>query len=482
MDIQSKIAKGRERALGFLQYNKGIYPMLGVFGFSAMLRYALALVNRQANDLHYPVVEIILRESRLPHAGETAESFQPKLFHWAMAQGIRLLGLSNNLDAQTVFMQVCNATAGVIVLLLLFFFLRRLTIPEPVRFWSFALAAFNPNFIAIDAQATNDALVILFVSLAIFASVEFFRTGRFKYYALTVIATIFAGLSKGNGLVILIALLGVWALRMVVEGRKKGNRFILFSGLYLVLWLVAYGLIVPSAGQYIERYKENGSAFYNGDRPNPLPNLYARSTPGRPGVVSFSESYLSFPFVNLVEYPVILSQESDINPANRTSLWAQLYGRANFAHFDQWPWSWRTDNPIVLNIGRCILVLALFPTLAGAFYFFYSAVINLRALFWRGKIEEELWIHTLALGGYILFVAVYAWEYRDFSTMKAIFIFPAMISIVYFIAKGLTALYARIENIIARFAMQAILGSLALLYILDIGYLILQLARDRQWL
>jgi len=481
MDSKSRIAEGLEKLSVFTHSRMGLYPMLGVLGVSAILRYTLAIVNREANDPHDQVVRIILRESRLPHAGETWESFQPKLFHWTMAQGIRLLGLTAN-DAQTVFMQIMNTTVGILVLLCVFFFLRRLPIAEPVRFWSLALMAFNPKLIGIDAQATNDAFVFLFASLAILAAVEFFRTDRFGCFILLIVATILAGLSKGNGLVVFVALLGVWILRMAVGGWRKGRRFIFSSLLFLGVWLSAFFLIVPYFGQYIQRYRENGSPFVTNLTPDPLPSLFARSETGRPGVVSFSESYLSFPIINLLETPMIVSQEDEINPANRTSLWAQIYGRANFAHFDQWPESWQTDNPIILDIGRCILVLALLPTLAGALCFLFNIVKNSITLLTKAKFEEEPWVHTLVLGGYILFVMLYAWEYRNFNTMKAIFIFPALISMGYFIGNGLQAVYMRVTSRLFRSIMHLVLGSLVFFYILDISYLILQLAHDRQWL
>jgi Dolichyl-phosphate-mannose-protein mannosyltransferase len=469
----------KQKKFAFFNTNKGLYPTLLIVGLSALLRYALALVNREANDPHLGVVDIILRESRLPHAGEAWESFQPKLFHWTMAQGIRLLGL-NTVDAQKVFIQLMNTTAGLVVLLCIIFFLRRLSISEPVRLWSLALIAFNPAFIAIDAQATNDAFVILFASLAVLAAIEYFRTNRSIFFLWMMIATIFAGLSKGNGLVVLIALLGVWGIRMIIQGRKKGRVFVLPSIAFLFIWLFTYMLIVPYFGQYIERYQEQGSPFVTNMTADPLPSLFARSESKRPGVVSFSESYLSFPIWNLLQTPVIMSQSTVIAPAHRVSLWAQLYGGANFAHFSEWPNSWQAYWPLILDIGRCIFILALFPTMAGALWFIIFWIKKFLDFIFKGEFEEESWIHIFMLTGYLAFVGIYAWEYRDFTTMKAIFIFPALISIVFFVSRGLEACFNRLRSAAMHLLMQAGLGILVILYIMDISYLILQLAHDRR--
>jgi hypothetical protein len=41
-----------------------------------------------------------------------------------------------------------------------------------------ALIAFNPVFIATNAQGTNDAFVFLFAALATMTAIEYFRTNR----------------------------------------------------------------------------------------------------------------------------------------------------------------------------------------------------------------------------------------------------------------------------------------------------------------
>ena len=128
------------------------------------------------------------------------------------------------------------------------------------------------------------------------------------------------------------------------------------------------------------------------------------------------------------------------------------------------------------------MVLALFPTLAGVVFFIYYLIRNLRNLFFRGMFEEEPWTHILVLIGFFSLIILYSWEIRDYSSMKAIFIFPALISIVFCVSQGLNFMFFRISNKILRSAMHGVLGSLVIFYVLDIAFLILQLARDRQWL
>ena len=423
--------------------------MLAIFGISTLLRFALALVNREANDPHMDVIQLILRNSRLPHANEAWEAFQPKLFHWTMAQGIRWLGLQSA-DSQLVFVQLVNALAGSLVILCVLVCIRNWNLSPSIRTLSFAITAFNPTLVGISAQATNDTFVILFATLAIAAAVDYFRSGRLFSFAGMVLATILAGLSKGNGLVVMAALLGVWGLRMIIRGRRTGWKWVLGSGLLLAVWLGAFLAIVPVWGQYIERYREQGNPFVTNTTPDPLPSLSARSETGRPGVVSFTESYLSFPVIDLLQHPLILSQKEQIDPANRVSIWAQLYGRANFVQFDDWPPSWRTRNPTVLDIGRILLVLAFFPTLAGVIWFFAVMARVILRLVRSGDMDEEHWLHLVVVAGYFLFVLYYAWEYRDFATMKAIFLFPGILSITFFLSGGLESVFRIVKNRLGR--------------------------------
>jgi hypothetical protein len=81
-----------------------------------------------------------------------------------------------------------------------------------------------------------------------------------------------------------------------------------------------------------------------------------------------------------------------------------------------------------------------------------------------------------------MLIILYTWEIRDFSTMKAIFIFPALICIVFYISNGLDGIFSWTKNKKIQFILQAVLGSLTVVYILDISFLILQLAHDRLWL
>ena len=99
-------------------------------------------------------------------------------------------------------------------------------------------------------------------------------------------------------------------------------------------------------------------------------------------------------------------------------------------HFDNWPISWSTSGEQGFALSRAIYILALLPTLlllAGAameIFLFLKSLIerdpNLVA-------ETHFGLTILACTGFVLFIILYALEYRDYSVMKAIFLYPAML-------------------------------------------------------
>jgi hypothetical protein len=431
----------------------------------ALLRLYLALVNTQANDDHLSVIRIIAHEHRFPHLREAWEGFQPKLYHSVVAL---LWDLSpwQSAGVQVRIAQLVSCAAGIATLFILYRALARETLAPAIRFLALALVAFNPTLIGLSVQATNDAFVILFGTLALSAGAAFLRSGsRREFFALT-IAVILALLSKGNGLVIFAAAAATLALGVLrleaVPGVSRGR--------LAALTAAFTGLVVASAivlGPYRANREDTGDPFaINGDKA-PLPHFIERTYVFRPGTTSIVDTYLTFRLVDLLEHPVI-SNDVEGYPLHRTSLWSQLYGRAHFVHFAQHPPSWRTTHPVVLWLGRFIFLAALWPTallLAGMARSIVAVLTPGRSL--------ETTLFTLAGVGYFLFIILYSLVYRDFSTMKAEFLFPALLPYVTWFAREA----GRWESRWPRLGLVT-LGSgaaLLVLYLADIAILARQL-------
>jgi hypothetical protein len=205
---------------------------------------------------------------------------------------------------------------------------------------------------------------------------------------------------------------------------------------------------------------------------------------GAPGVTSIVDSLLTFRFLDMLINPVITNDPHKY-PQHRTSLWSQLYGRTHFAHFDAWPpswqlpqgrWQWATH--LVWNLGRLIFVCALFPTillLAAMWRRIVAAILSvIRAQ--PSSLQLGEWLLDLSVFGYIAFIVAYSLQYRDFSVMKAIFIYPGLLGFLILFARECDRFYTWCNNNkLIRLTADLVFSLLFLLYTGDVVVLITQL-------
>jgi hypothetical protein len=202
---------------------------------------------------------------------------------------------------------------------------------------------------------------------------------------------------------------------------------VLIACLFGVVTLVLS--VLNPLNQYISNYREYGAPILlNIDKP-PFPHFFEQTSAYRPGILSLQDGIFTFKFIDLLRHPRI--ENGDIYPANRTSLWTQLYGRANSVHFDNWPPTWSSTGEHGFALSRAIYILALLPTVL----LLIGAAMEI-FLFLKGLIKRDpqlagathFGLTALTFTGFMFFIILYALEYRDFSVMKAIFLYPAMLT------------------------------------------------------
>jgi hypothetical protein len=161
-------------------------------------------------------------------------------------------------------------------------------------------------------------------------------------------------MTKGTTWIVAIAMLMVFMVRAFVDESQK--RSLLFLLLFVATAINGV-LSIQVAGYDFERY----DVYANMGHGQPL-YVWEKTSVGRPGVQSIVDGYLTFRIFSLLSDPQITNGVA-IEQAHRTSVWTQLYARANFAQFEQHPKSWLTTDPSVMMIAKCSFVLGLLPLL-----------------------------------------------------------------------------------------------------------------------
>jgi hypothetical protein len=395
---------------------------------SAGLRLGLVVFNRDANDNHFAVIQLILKTDRLPEKADCWECYQPKFFHYTAAKFLQLTGQENsNPSSMILAVEMLNYTAGLITILVIGLFLFRL--PDKnglLKVLTFGLVAFNPSLIGISAQATNDTFAILFSTLALFCTYAFLQKKRPVTFLLILLFTVLGICSKTNVWITAIAILLALLVKAWLEKQDR-TQMLTSAGLFGLATLVLS--IFNPLNQYISNVREYGSPILLDIDRQPLPDFFVQTSAYRPGILSIQDGFFTFKLGDLLVYP--RNENGDVYPPTRTSLWTQLYARANSVHFDDWPESWSTTGQQGFTISRVIYIFALLPTLLLLVGAAMEIFIFLKSLIKRDPalaVETHFGLTAVTFIGFVLFIILYALEYRDFSVMKAIFLYPAMIT------------------------------------------------------
>jgi hypothetical protein len=406
------------------------------------LRIVGGILNTDANDLHMPVVYVMANEHRIPADSEEWEAFQPKLYHGTVAGILMVLPkLPGSVEVRIA--QAVNVVAGSLTLFVLLSLLRQLPLSPAVLSLSFALIALNPKMLSMSIQATNDAYVILFGSIALAAGYRFFRDFDRRQFLYMGAGLLLAAVSKGTALALTVAI-GVTFLITLLRPPVTSPALprLRIAGLFVALFVAYFAFVAPLGG-YWTRYQNTGSPF-TGNEPLPPKTPFSVETfERRPGVTSVTNSFLHFRFLGMLQEPELTNGWDDY-PRHRTSYWSSLYGTGHSIHYDFWPATWATRHEAVRWLLRFIFVVALLPTallLAGV----VRDVSQTIAALFRPERDALLGsnaLFALAAVGYLGFGLLYAYLYRDFGAMKAVYLYPAVATVAFFFARELQRLDA----------------------------------------
>lgn len=399
------------------------------------LRVWIATYNTDANDNHLEVIERIKATGEMPVVDDCWQCYHVKAYHYPAAVALARLNIDNPLEQLRV-LQYGNVLMGLLTLMLLWAWLRREEIGDKWKLTLFALIALNPRFAAINAEVTNDSLVILAATACFFCYARFLATRRFVLLWAALLLAGLAAATKASGLVVVILVFGHLALYAAMSYRHLGRlkkQFVVFA-----LVLAVIGVVVPYAG-YVQNAREAGAPLANNIEKFPFPNWIEEKRWSQAGTISIVDSYLTFPWTGLVAYPFI-NKSPILYPEHRTSHWAQLYGRHAFSRFERWPAAWTTNAYWTARVGQAAMILSLAPLgllIAGLLSLTGDVIRRLQP--WarlKGLIKDPGVFVAMTAVAMIAMSLKLSLDFQTFGIMKAIYIYPGLIGILALLVRG----------------------------------------------
>lgn len=441
----------------------------GIFALSSILILALAWLNGGfANDDHFTVIELIARFGELPRSTQCWQCYHPKLYHLIVATFWNVAGISSPFWKH-VSAQLFSAAFGISTLYLFMRFMRSLNYPERIKLLVFAFFAFNPRFIAISGQATNDTLVIFLGTLNLYALLKLFKAPSLKYSLVVIFTLVIGAMSKLNfGVYFIGTVMALGILSLLY----KNFTFSLHKGFLgtLVLGVMISATTFFFFNGYARDYRETGKLFTYNTPTYSLPHLYLPDNTYIPGILSVYSGFFKFHYVDLIKNPH-LSYTGRIRQKHMHSHWSQVYARYYFLGFDNWPAAWRTDNKYITFVGKLSLAVGIFPTLLLFFGLFLTVKEAFRAS-WKTNPD---WIYLLYILGFLGFSVLFSLIGRTFVFMKAIYIFPGLLATIVPFLKGNAGFAALFPRWGTGF-LQVFYIFLFLLYLIPVVFLLVQLA------
>lgn len=393
---------------------------LVVFIICLVPRVLLQIVNKECNDDHVTTILLWEKTGEYPGARDCWECFQPPLFYSVVKVTNKLYGATTWAEYFTLI-QILNFFFLTAILWMILKYIEALNLSKWLSISSMLFWGLNPELISIGALNTNDTLLILFGMITSIFFFRFLKNSQNLKNELWIFALLFLmGITKGNGLIFYGAF-GLIIFLKVVQRRKFEWTAHLRQAFLFVI--VAVG--IAYAGKYIDKYETYGNAFItNVDPPYEKAKWNEEGTMElRKGVNTYREAFLTFPLKSLLETPYNLTNAENTQ-LHRQNLWTQFLGQYSNFVFERHPPRWVSLNNDQYNFARVNYVLhAIFVLLI-----LIPLFDVLRKPF--QMLNHSQFVHFLLLAVFVAFTIKYSAQYRDFSFMKVVFIYPVYLSII----------------------------------------------------
>lgn len=449
------------------------YAVLAI-GFALRIALTVATPARLAYDDHFPPIEIIANEHRLPLPAECWECYQPPAYYMVAAAAFGLTESASKSAGSTEqiaghrakkSVQFLSTFSGCATLWLCLLVLRIPTRRPPmVEALALGCAALLPQHIYMSAMVTNDAFTYLVATLAVYTLLRAStRNWPFGGCALSGAIAGLAILCKAYSIMTAVALVGALLLRRnpaaPEPNRKKRNAPPAQRSLFAPI--VAFSVTCLAVGIWPS---VRNLAHYNKlhvDNFDMFQTAMQSQFPGSRADIEFT----TFRFPSLVKHPWV-----HITHVN--SFWTELYARYWF-DYEGIPISlsvsreWR-DHIRSLRITssqrtredwkRALswetgAVPPSLHTSAVASYFAGLPIALMLLLGWavaigRLRVSTPACIHALHVPACILVPLVQVWRLPFMSAMKAAFTLNAIAAGPWLIAEAMERMPAKARPIV----------------------------------
>lgn len=419
-----------------------------------MVRSVLFTINDQRNDDH---IEPILRweqEGHFPETHECWECFQPKFFYTVIKTANSFFKAGTDREVY-LLLQLFNFLYAAMLLWLILRFIESLNLSKWTTIGLMLFWSLNPELISINVLASNDTLLFLLGFIIVYLTTKLVQHNSLKTELMLFVALIIAGVTKGNSLAFLGLYIGFVFLQIILR-KAIGFKTISFKVLLALTLIVSYAF----GGRYVEKYEAYGDPFkINVNKSQPAKFMgYDTSESIRYGVKDIRTALIDFPLLSLLKEPYNLNDWSNTQK-HRQNIWTQYFGQFTNYMFECYPSKWASINNDYLNFARANIIVHLF--LFGIFL--YGCFLSLKRL--STSFYSIDLVHLVAVAAFLIFGVIYALEYRDFSFMKVMFLYPVYLSLIYLFAQGIQKFkYQRLIN--------GLLFTAVILYQLNFLYLV----------
>ncbi|MBR9917120.1 hypothetical protein GYB29_05425 [bacterium] len=432
-----------------------------ILALAFLLRVLLFVFNTDYNDDHVTPVLMWLESGVYPAVHDCWECFQPKGFYALVKFTAELFNLSSFSAVRFIF-ELYNTLLSLLVLFILFkvhisIKSKSIIVPLLFAFW-----ALNPKLIAIGAQATNDMFIIAGgIVFTLLVNRFFVKKLTWSILMGTAVFVFLLAIGKGNGLVIA----AVFLCLLIYQLFRRSSLNLKMGSFVLMILLP---VLIAKFGGYYDKYLSYGDPFIiNQDKASKPHWNQEDDFQGRMGVRTIKSAYFSFELESLIEEPYNINS-GDEYPKHRESFFTQLYGQFSHILFERHPASWISFHPDMLNFARANYLVLLPLLLIFIASIFSNLLHGIHSLIRNGRVNLSLF-HALFSLTFIVFTLKYSMDYRDFSNMKVIFFFPALISMSYCFNE---VTIAKFNNVV----VMLLLSLASLLFLLNTSFLVIHLA------